>query len=85
MGFVLVDLLGEWLWILYNGSHLRFIHDKDLGVLAFKCEIVDESNFYCLFGASGGFTFGVRNDGYCYKCCFTGLLKMLCIYGGRNS
>ena len=56
-----------------------------MGVLAFKCEIVDESNFYCLFGASGGFTFGVRNDGYCYKCCFMGLLKMLCIYGGRNS
>ena len=29
------------------------------GSLAFSCEIVDESNFYCVFGASGGFTFGV--------------------------
>ena len=34
-GFVLVDLFGEWLWILYNDSHLRFIHGKDLGVLDF--------------------------------------------------
>ena len=24
MGFVLVDLFGEWLWIWYNDSHLRF-------------------------------------------------------------
>ena len=35
MGFVLVDLFGEWLWILYNDSHLRFIHGNELGVLAF--------------------------------------------------
>ena len=51
-----------------------------MGVLAFQCEIVDESNFYCVFGANGGFTFGDCNGGYCYICCcFVGLLKMTCI------
>ena len=41
---------------------------------------------YCLFGASRRFTFGVCIGGYCYICCyFMGLLKMVCIYCGRNS
>ena len=36
-------------------------------------------------GHGGGFTFGVCNGGYYYICYFMGLLKMVYIYGGRNS
>ena len=42
--------------------------------------MIDESNFYCVFRASGGVTFGIYNGEYCYICCcFVGFLKMKCI------
>ena len=31
----ILRIFGEWLWILHNGSHLRFTYGKYLRVLAF--------------------------------------------------
>ena len=69
MSFVLVKLFDALVYSFCNGGYLS---GEYLG-------------FYWLFGASGGFIFGVCNGGYCYICCFMGLLKIVCIYCGRNS
>ena len=59
MGFVLVELFDEWFYSFYNYGYLN---GEDLGVLAFKCEINGECDFYWLFGASQRFRLFVLED-----------------------
>ena len=85
MGLVLVDLFDEWVYDFYKTWLTKVYLVWKFRGFELYFVIDGKSNFYCLFGASGGFTLGVCNGGYCYICCFMGLLKMVCIYCGRNS